>query len=111
MSHFATRLNLTYAEPFDSLMNRTDDLYKYILSDTFATLPLKQKRLNNKIYNRASQQLEVKVLLLPDDIWKQCLLTQLIVLQSETTTRSRNYFGTTSKQELETICWKYLFSH
>jgi hypothetical protein len=110
MSHFATRLNFTYAEPFDSLMNRTDDFYKYILSDTFANLPVKQKRIHNKIYNKAAQQLEVKALLLPDDIWKQCLLTQLIVLQSETTARSRNYFGTPSKQELETIYWKYLFS-
>ena len=110
MSHFATRLNFTYAEPFDSLMNRTDDLYKQILSDSFANLPKAQKRIHNKVYNRAAQQLEVKALLLPDNIWKQCLLTQLIVLQSETTTRSRNYFGTPSKQELETICWKYLFS-
>ncbi len=110
MSYFATRLKFTYAEPFDSLMNRTDDLYKQILSDSFANLPLAQKRIHNKVYNRAAQQLEVKALLLPDDIWKQCLLTQLIVLQSETTTRSPNYFGTPSKQELETICWKYLFS-
>ena len=96
MSHFATRLNLTYAEPFDSLMNRTNDLYKYILSDTFANLPIKQKTIHNKIYNKAAQQLEVKALLLPDDMWKQCLLTQLVVLESETTTRSRNYFGTSS---------------
>ena len=109
MSYFATQINFTYAEPFDSLMNRTDDLYKYILSDTFAKLPLKQKKVHNKVYNRAAQQLEVKVLLLPDDVWKQCLLTQLAVLQSETTTVPRNYFGTPSKQELEVLCWKYLF--
>ena len=69
-----------------------------------------KKRIHNKIYNKAAQQLEVKALLLPDDMWKQCLLTQLVVLESETTTRSRNYFGTPSKQELEALCWKYLFS-
>jgi hypothetical protein len=109
MSHFATRLNFTYAEPFDSLMNRTDELYKQILSDSFANLPLAQKRIHNKVYNKAAQQLEVKALLLPDDFWKQCLLTQLTVLQSETTTRSRNYFGKPSKQELEALCRKYLF--
>jgi hypothetical protein len=111
MSYFATRLKFTYADPFDSLMNRTDDLYKQILSDTFANLPFDQKRIHNKVYNRAAQQLEVKALLLPDDIWKQCLLTQLAVLQSETTTVKGNYLGSPSKQELEALCWKYLFSH
>jgi hypothetical protein len=111
MSHFATQLNFTYAKPFDSLLSRTDDLYKQLLSDTFATLPSDQKRIHNKIYNRAAQQLEVKALLLPDNIWKQCLLTQLAVLQSETTTVTCNYFGTPSKQELEALCWKYIFSH
>ena len=110
MSYFATRLKFTYADPFDSLMNRTDDLYKQILSDSFANLPKAQKRIHNKVYNRAAQQLEVKALLLPNNIWKQCLLTQLIVLQSETTARSRNYFGTPSKQELEVLCWTYLSS-
>ena len=70
MSYFATRLNFTYAEPFDSLMNRTNNLYKQILSDTFANLPSDQKRIHNRVYNRAAQQLEVKALLLPDDIWK-----------------------------------------
>jgi hypothetical protein len=110
MSHFATRLNFTYAEPFDSLINRTEDLYKQILSDTFANLPSDQKRIHNKVYNRAAQQLEVKALVLPDNIWKQCLLTQLTVLKSETTAVSHNYLGTPSKQELEALCWKYLFS-
>jgi hypothetical protein len=111
MSYFATRLNFTYAEPFDSLSNQTDDLYKQILSDTFANLPSDQKRIHNKVYNKAVQQLELKALLLPDNIWKQCLLTQLTVLQIETTAVSRKYFGTPSKQELEALCWKYLFSH
>jgi hypothetical protein len=111
MSYFATRLNFTYAESFDSLMNRTDDLYKQILSDNFANLPLKQKRIHNKVYKKAALQLEAKALLLPNDIWKQCLLTQLTVLQSETTPVSRDCRDTPSKQELEALCWKYLFSH